>query len=81
MLFNTNLENADDLKILRLALIAELDAVNFYERMREIATGDDVKEILNHLIDDENEHIVLLLSVLEGLDASLRSNFENFDSE
>ncbi len=49
-------ENIDK-EILRLGLIAELDAINLYEQLSEKAQNPDVKKIILAVAKEEKEHV------------------------
>ncbi len=49
-------ENSDK-EILRLALCAELDAINFYEQMAEYTDDEHIKMILLDVAKEEKEHV------------------------
>lgn len=46
-----------DKEILRFALAAELDAINFYEQMAEYTDDEDLKKILLDVAAEEKEHV------------------------
>ncbi|MFP3872459.1 MAG: ferritin family protein [Candidatus Natronoplasma sp.] len=46
-----------DREILRFALAAELDAINFYEQMAEYTDDEDLKEVLLDVAAEEKEHV------------------------
>jgi len=60
-LLPTNLEKvkAEDLdkEILRAGIIAELDAINFYEQMAALAQNENVKKILLDIAKEEKAHV------------------------
>jgi len=66
-----------DIQLLRLAIIAETDAVNLYERMAQIATNDRVKEVLLDVAYEEKVHFGEFEELLEMLD----SQHENAEDE
>jgi len=49
-------ENIDK-KILRAALIAELDAINLYEEMASLSKNKHVKTVLLDVAKEEKEHV------------------------
>lgn len=51
-----NKENIDK-EILRAGMIAELDAVSFYEQMAEMTDKEDVKKVLLDIAKEEKTHI------------------------
>ncbi len=51
-------KNADsDKEILRFALAAELDAINFYEQMAAYTDDDNLKQVLLEVAKEEKEHV------------------------
>ena len=56
-----NLKEVDkesiDAEILRVGIIAELDAVNLYEQMAAVANDDNIKKILLDIAKEEKEHV------------------------
>ncbi len=57
----TNLEKVKkedlDKEILRAGMIAELDAVSFYEQMAEMTDKEDIKKVLLDIAKEEKTHI------------------------
>jgi len=49
-------ENIDK-EILRLAVIAELDAINLYEEMAAMANSEDIMKILLDVAKEEKTHV------------------------
>lgn len=49
-------ENLDK-EILRVGMIAELDAVSFYEQMAGMTDKDDIKKVLSDIAREEKTHI------------------------
>ena len=46
-----------DREILRIGLIAELDAINLYEQLASMAKDDGIKEILLDIAKEEKTHV------------------------
>jgi rubrerythrin len=44
-------------EILRWAIIAELDAINFYEQMAALTTDEDIKKVLLDIAREEKTHV------------------------
>jgi rubrerythrin len=57
-----------DLQILRAGMIAELDAVNFYEQMAQQTKNEKVKKVLLDVAYEEKVHAEEFEQVLEELD-------------
>jgi len=49
-------ENLDK-EILRAGLIAELDAISFYEQMAAKTDDEDIKKVLLDVAEEEKEHV------------------------
>lgn len=49
-------ENIDK-EILRAGIIAELDAINFYEQMADLTENEDIKKILLDIAREEKTHV------------------------
>lgn len=68
-------EGSSDKEILRAGLIAELDAINFYEQLAEKTNNEDIKEVLLDVAKEEKEHVgefeaLLMEEDLEQVDQS-----------
>lgn len=46
-----------DKEILRVALIAELDAINLYEEMASLAKDEGIRKVLLDVSKEEKEHV------------------------
>ncbi|MFO7793056.1 MAG: ferritin family protein [Candidatus Saliniplasma sp.] len=60
-------ENSDK-EILRFALAAELDAINFYEQMADYTENDHLKQVLLDVAEEEKEHVGEFQTLLLKLD-------------
>ncbi|AEH24659.1 hypothetical protein PYCH_09740 [Pyrococcus yayanosii CH1] len=56
---------------LRWALIAELDAINFYEQIAELVEDENVKAVFLDVAREEKEHVGEFLALLLKLDPEL----------
>jgi rubrerythrin len=56
-------------EILRAAIIAELDAINFYEQMAALATDKDIKKVLLDIAREEKTHVGEFQTMLLRFDA------------
>jgi len=61
---------ADDIdrEILRVAIIAELDAINLYEQMANLTKNEKLKEILLDVAREEKTHVGEFLALLLKMD-------------
>jgi len=66
-----------DIAIARLAMIAELDAVNLYEQMIQYVTDADLKTILQDIANEEKVHSSEFEYILSDLDPQ----WEEFEDE
>ncbi|NQT21933.1 MAG: rubrerythrin [Candidatus Omnitrophica bacterium] len=57
-----------DKEILRLGIIAELDAINLYEQLAAYATNPHIKELLMDVAREEKTHVGELQALLSKLD-------------
>ena len=64
---NPKIANAE---LVRLGLIAELDAVNLYEQLAAQATDPLVKSVFLDIAHEEKEHVGEFLELLKRLDPS-----------
>jgi len=55
-------------EILRVAIIAELDAVNLYEQLASITENNDIKKILMDVAKEEKTHVGEFQTLLLGED-------------
>ncbi|MFW5903925.1 MAG: ferritin family protein [Candidatus Saliniplasma sp.] len=60
-------ENSDK-EILRFALAAELDAINFYEQMADYTENKHLKQVLLDVAKEEKEHVGEFQTLLLRLD-------------
>lgn len=44
-------------EILRVGMVAELDAINLYEQMAALATSEDIKKVLLDIAKEEKTHV------------------------
>lgn len=57
-----------DKEILRLGMIAELDAVNLYEQLAAKAKNKDIKKVLLDIAKEEKTHVMEFETLLLRLD-------------
>ena len=60
-------ENIDK-EVLRVAVIAELDAINLYEEMAAMVKNENIKAVLLDVAKEEKEHVGEFLALLLQLD-------------
>lgn len=64
-----------DLALVRQALARELDTINHYQDLRDQATEPGVQALLEHLMNEEKEHVAELTAVLRKLDPIQDAHF------
>jgi rubrerythrin len=57
-----------DKQILRLSILAEIDAINLYKKFATLTNNEKVKEVLLDIAGEENVHIGEFEALLEILD-------------
>lgn len=70
-----------DKAILRLSMVAELDAVNLYERFAELTSSEDIKEIMLDVANEEKVHVGEFQTLLEGIDDDYEDKIEEGEGE
>ena len=79
------LDNLDpktmDKEILRAGVIAELDAINFYEQMAAKASDPLIKKVLMAVAKEEKEHVGEFESLLFKLDPEQSQEYEEGKKE
>ena len=56
-------------EILRWAIMAELDAINFYEQMAALTTDEDIRKVLLDIAREEKTHVGEFETMLLRCDA------------
>ena len=73
-------ENSDK-EILRFALAAELDAINFYEQMAGYTDNKHLKQVLLDVAKEEKEHVGEFQTLLLRLDKQQVEMMEEGEEE
>jgi rubrerythrin len=60
--------NDRDKQILRLSILAEIDAINLYKKFATLTNNEKVKEVLLDIAGEETVHIGEFEALLEILD-------------
>jgi rubrerythrin len=68
-------------EILRAAIIAELDAINFYEQMAALTTDKDIKNVLLDIAREEKTHVGEFQTLLLRFDAEQVKEMEHAKKE
>jgi rubrerythrin len=70
-----------DREILRAGIIAELDAVSFYEQMAALTENNDIKTILIDIAKEEKTHVGEFQALLLMLDKQQEKELEEGKKE
>ena len=66
----------DDLEMLREDLIGELQAINQYQEHIESLEGEESVGVLEHIIEEEKEHVAELVKLIQNLDPVQAEKFK-----
>ena len=70
-----------DKEILRVGIIAELDAINLYEQMAAMTDNPDLKKVLLDIAKEEKTNVGEFQALLLGLDQEQLAELEHGDEE
>jgi rubrerythrin len=73
----TRLEDIDK-EILRAAMIAELDAINVYEQMANLAKNEEIRKILLDIARKEKIHVAMFETVLLQTDREFLKIYSDY---
>lgn len=65
-----------DLEMLREDLIGELEAINQYQAHIDSLDNEEARRVLEHIRDDEKEHLAELTKLIQKLDSIQAAKFE-----
>jgi rubrerythrin len=66
----------DDLDMLREDLIGELQAINQYQEHILSLDNEEAVATLEHIIEEEKEHVAELLRLIQNLDSAQAEKFK-----
>ncbi len=66
----------DDLEMLREDLVSELQAINQYHEHILILENEEAVTTLEHIIEEEKEHVAELLRLIQNLDPVQADKFK-----
>jgi len=70
-------DNSDlDLEMLREDLMSELQAINQYQEHIDTLEDEDAIRVLEHIRDDEKEHVAELVKLIQSLDSVQDEKFK-----
>jgi rubrerythrin len=79
MTYDSDYEDEDglgiDLEMLREDLIGELQAINQYQEHIDTMEDEEAVRVLEHILDDEKEHVAELTKLIQKLDATQAEKF------
>ena len=70
------LDIEDDLELLREDLVGELQAINQYQEHIESLESEEAVSTLEHIIEEEKEHVAELLRLIRNLDPVQAEKFK-----
>ncbi|HDI31385.1 MAG TPA: rubrerythrin, partial [Thermofilum sp.] len=70
-----------DKEILRIGIIAELDAVNLYEQLASMTSNESIRKVLQDIAKEEKTHVGEFLELLLRLDKEQVSELEEGKKE
>ena len=74
----------EHLQAIRLAIIAELDAINFYEQVAVRCQNPDIRKVFEDVAKEEKEHLGEFLALLVKYDPTvlekMREGFKEVES-
>jgi len=69
-------EREIDLEMLREDLVGELNAINQYQEHIDSLEDKEAIRVLQHIRDDEKEHVAELTNLIQKLDATQAAKFK-----
>jgi len=70
-----------DITMIRLSIIAELDAANLYERFAELASQDSIRKVMMSVAHEEKVHAGEFETLVEKFDESYEKAEEEGEEE
>ncbi len=65
-----------DLEMLREDLVGELQAINQYQEHIDTLSDEEAIRVLEHIRDDEKEHVAELIKLIQSLDPTQAEKFK-----
>lgn len=80
MLADINKTRPEDIdkEILRVAMIAELDAINIYEQMANLTKNEEIRKILLDIARKEKIHVAMFETVLLQTDREFLKIYSDY---
>ena len=70
-----------DKQIVRIGILSEVDAINLYEQLAELATDDDLKNTLLDIANEEKVHVGEFTKLLNSYDNENESETSKGEDE
>lgn len=70
-------ESTKDLERARQSLMEELEATSLYQERIDVSKNESLKKILTHNMDEEKEHIAMLMEWVRKNDPMQDKGFEH----
>ena len=74
-------KESEDKQILRVGIIAELDAISLYEQLAARAKNEKIKKVLLDIAKEEKTHVGEFLALLTELDKQQKEELEKGKEE
>jgi len=68
-----------DLAMARQSLVEELQAINWYQERIDSTQDESLRKLLQHNMDEEKEHVAMLVEWLRKNDETQNKKFEKHD--
>jgi rubrerythrin len=65
-----------DLEMVREDMVGELEAINQYQAHIDSMDNEEARKVLEHIRDDEKEHLAELTKLIQKLDSVQAAKFE-----
>jgi len=70
-----------DVELVRIGIIAELDAINLYEQLASLAKDELVRKVFLDIAQEEKEHFGEFMELLRNLDIEIENALEEGKEE
>ncbi len=74
-------EKQPDVELVRIGIIAELDAINLYEQLAALASSELVRKVFLDIAREEKEHFGEFFELLKELDPEVQSTLREGGEE
>jgi len=74
--FSPEEELSMDLEMLREDLVGELQAINQYQEHLEMLGNDEAVTVLEHIVEEEKDHVAELVKLIQALDTVQAEKFK-----